>query len=76
MTEGDLRNAEARYRRAAARAEEARLYRNGIVGKALKQRWTHARISQATRSDPADPRTGLSRGRINQLSKADSKEAA
>lgn len=54
----ELKKAEARYRRAYSRAEEAREARNDAVRKALKAGWTHQRISEAT---------GLSRGRINQI---------
>lgn len=54
----ELKKAEARYRRAFSRAEEAREARNEAVRKALAAGWTHQRISEAT---------GLTRGRINQL---------
>lgn len=58
MTVDELRKAEARYRRASSRAEEAREARNEAVRKALADGWTHARIAEAT---------GLTRGRINQI---------
>jgi hypothetical protein len=58
LTAAELRKAEARYQRAVRRSEEARAARNAAVQAALKQGWTHARISEAT---------GLTRGRIGQL---------
>jgi hypothetical protein len=54
----ELKRAEARYRRASRRAEEAREARNETIREALAAGWTHARISEAT---------GLTRGRINQI---------
>lgn len=59
LTEADLRRAEARYMRATARAEEARAERNRLVLQALAAGWSHSRIAELT---------GLSRGRISQLS--------
>ena len=58
MTTDQLRKAEARYRRASRRAEEAREARNQAVCAALSAGWTHQRIADAT---------GLTRGRINQI---------
>jgi DNA-binding NarL/FixJ family response regulator len=58
MTGEELEKAEARYRRASARAETLRQARNAAVLEALAEGWTHAAISQAT---------GLSRGRISQI---------
>jgi hypothetical protein len=58
VTVEELKKAEARYRRAYSRAEEAREARNEAVRKALAEGWTHQAISDAT---------GLTRGRINQL---------
>lgn len=58
MTVDELKKAEARYRRASQRAEEAREARNATIRKALDEGWTHAKISEAT---------GLTRGRINQI---------
>jgi hypothetical protein len=58
MTVDELKKAEARYRRAFSRAEEAREARNAAVRAALAEGWTHQRISEAT---------GLTRGRINQI---------
>lgn len=58
MTVDELRKAEARFRRATQRAEEAREARNVAIRRALAAGWTHARISEAT---------GLTRGRINQI---------
>lgn len=58
MTAADLEHAELRYRKAAARAEEARDERNRLVRRALAEGWTHARIAEAT---------GLTRGRIGQM---------
>jgi CRP-like cAMP-binding protein len=59
MTPEAIRKAEARYQRAFRRSEEAREERNRLVREALAQGWTHARIAEAT---------GLSRGRISQIS--------
>lgn len=58
MTAEELRKAEARYKRAFARAEDAREDRNAAVRAALDAGWTHAAIAEAT---------GLTRGRINQI---------
>jgi hypothetical protein len=58
MTTDELRKAEARYKRASLRAEEAREARNRLVREALTEGWTHARIAEAT---------GLSRGRVGQI---------
>lgn len=63
MTADELRKADARYQRAFRRMEEAREDRNRRVGDALADGWTHARIAEAT---------GLTRGRIGQLSKLSS----
>jgi hypothetical protein len=57
-TADSLRNAERAYRRAAARAEEARAARNRAVWDALDEGWTHARIADAT---------GLTRARVGQI---------
>lgn len=57
-TTADLHRAEHRYRRASARAEEAREHRNALVLAALAAGWTHAAIAEAT---------GLSRGRVGQI---------
>lgn len=61
MTDAELRKAEARYRRASARAETARGERNRLVLDALEDGWTHARIAGVL---------GVTRGRVNQLAKA------
>jgi hypothetical protein len=58
VTADDLRKAEARYKRAVRRSEEAREARNALVRQALAEGWTHARIAEAT---------GLTRGRIGQM---------
>jgi hypothetical protein len=58
VTTDDLRKAEARYRRAFRRAEEARVERNRLILAALEAGWTHARIAEAT---------GMSRGRVSQI---------
>lgn len=58
MTADELRKAEVRYERAARRAEEAREARNAAVRAALADGWTHAQVAEAT---------GLSRGRVGQL---------
>lgn len=58
MTADELRKAEARYKRAAKRADEAREERNRLVRAALAEGWTHAKIAEAT---------GLTRGRIGQM---------
>jgi hypothetical protein len=58
VTAADLRKAEARYQRAAARAEHARYQRNAAVRAALAEGWTHAAIAEAT---------GLTRGRVGQI---------
>lgn len=60
MTAKELRDAEARYRRACQRAEALRLERNAMVLEALNAGWTHAQIAKAT---------GLTRGRVGQLAK-------
>lgn len=60
MTAEELRKAEARYRRASARSEQARQERNRLVREALAAGWTHKQIADAT---------GLTRGRVNQLAK-------
>lgn len=62
MTAAELHKAEARYKRAAVRAEDARRERNRIVRQALAAGWTHAAIAEAT---------GLTRGRIGQLGVTD-----
>ncbi len=61
MTATELRKAEARYKRASLRAEEARNARNAAVRAALAEGWTHAAIAEAT---------GLTRGRIGQIAAA------
>jgi transcriptional regulator with XRE-family HTH domain len=58
MTAAELRKAEARYQRAASRAEEARIERNRLIIEALAAGWTHARIAEAI---------GMSRGRVSQI---------
>lgn len=58
MTADELRKAEARYKQASLRAEEAREARNATVLRALADGWTHAAIADAT---------GLTRGRIGQI---------
>jgi hypothetical protein len=58
MTADLLRDAEAAYRAAFARAEELREERNALIRAALREGWTHARIAEAT---------GLTRGRIGQM---------
>jgi transposase len=54
----ELRNAEARYQRAFARYEQAREARNAAVTQALAEGMSQAQIARAT---------GLTRGRINQI---------
>jgi hypothetical protein len=61
MTAGELRRADAAYRTAARRYEQAREARNATVRQALAEGWTHARIADTL---------GLSRGRINQIKDA------
>jgi DNA-binding NarL/FixJ family response regulator len=58
VTAQELRKAEARYKRASLRAEEAREERNRFVREALAEGWTHARIAEET---------GLTRGRVGQI---------
>lgn len=58
MSADQLRDAEARYRRASKRAEEAREARNAAVCEALAKGWSHARIAEAT---------GLTRSRVGQI---------
>jgi transcriptional regulator with XRE-family HTH domain len=58
LTPDELRKAEARYQRAFARSEEARIERNRLILTALAAGWTHARIAEAT---------GMSRGRVSQI---------
>jgi DNA-binding NarL/FixJ family response regulator len=58
VTAQELRKAEARYKRASLRAEEAREERNRLVREALAEGWTHARIAEET---------GLTRGRVGQI---------
>ena len=58
MTASELRQAEARYRRAHGRAELERAARNTAVRQALAEGWTHQQIADAT---------GLTRGRIGQI---------
>lgn len=53
-----LKEAEARYQRAYARAEQARVERNAQVQEAIKAGWTHAQIAEAT---------GLTRSRVGQI---------
>lgn len=61
MTDAELRKAEARYRRAAAHADKARVERNDLVRAALRDGWTHDRIAKAIY---------LSRARVNQIAQA------
>jgi hypothetical protein len=58
MTAVELRTAEARYKRASLRYEEAREARNAAIRAALAEGWTHAQIAEET---------GLSRGRVGQI---------
>jgi CRP-like cAMP-binding protein len=58
MTRDELRQAEADYRAATDRTEQAREARNTAVRQALAGGWTHAQIAEAT---------GLTRGRIGQI---------
>lgn len=62
MTAGELRKIEARYQRASRRAEELRQERNAAIRQHLVDGCTHQWISDAT---------GLSRGRISQIAKAE-----
>ena len=59
IAEHELRDAEAAFRAASARADELREKRNRLVRAALSNGWTHARIARAT---------GLTRGRVGQIS--------
>jgi hypothetical protein len=56
VTADQLRQAEARYKRASSRADAMREQRNALVHEALTEGWTHAQIAEAT---------GLSRGRVS-----------
>jgi len=58
MTAKELRAVEARYQRAAQRAEDVRQERNAAVRAALDEGWTHAAVAAAT---------GLTRSRIGQI---------
>jgi DNA-binding NarL/FixJ family response regulator len=58
VTTDQLRKAEARYRRAFRRSDEARSARNAAVCAALAEGWTHAQIAEAT---------GLTRSRVGQI---------
>lgn len=58
VTKRKLEQAEATYRAAALRAEQNRQRRNALVGEAIAEGWTHARIADAT---------GLARSRVSQL---------
>ena len=58
MTGSELRKAEARYQRAFARSEDARLDRNRAVAKYRAAGWTYAKIAEET---------GLTRARIAQI---------
>lgn len=58
VTADDLKKAEARYQRAARRAEEARTARNRLLCAAIAAGWTHAQIAAAT---------GLTRSRVGQI---------
>lgn len=62
MTADELREAEARYKRAFRRAETERSARNRAVLEALADGWTHQAIKDAT---------GLSRARIGQIAHHD-----
>lgn len=61
MSEQEIRKAQARFERAFARSEAARAERDRLVGQALADGWTHARIAEAT---------GLTRGRVGQMAQA------
>jgi CRP-like cAMP-binding protein len=58
LTADDIRKAEARYQRASRRAEEALKARDALIEQAIADRWSHARIAEAS---------GLTRGRVGQL---------
>lgn len=58
MTAAELQQAEAAYRAAFLRSEEARAERNAAVRQALAEGWTHQQIADAT---------GLTRSRISQV---------
>lgn len=58
MTAEELQKAEARHKRAFARAETEREARNSAVRQAIEAGWTHAKIAEAT---------GLTRARVGQI---------
>ena len=60
-TSDELRKAEAAYRAASRRSEQAREARNAAVFAALDDGWTHAQIAQAAR---------MTRGRVGQIAQA------
>lgn len=61
MTSDELRKAEAAYRAASGRSEQAREARNAAVLAALNEGWTHAQIARAA---------GMTRGRVGQIAQA------
>lgn len=58
ISEQELRDAEAAFRAASARADELRAGRNRLVRAALADGWTHARVARAL---------GLTRARVHQI---------
>ena len=64
ITEQELRDAEAAFRAASARADDLRAGRNRLVRAALADGWTHARIARAM---------GLTRGRVGQIAMQEGK---
>lgn len=64
ISEQELRDAEAVFRAASARADELREGRNRLVRAALAGGWTHARIARVT---------GLTRGRVGQIAMQEGK---
>lgn len=58
-TEAELRKAERAHQLASVKATNARLKRDLLICEALLAGWTHQKIADAT---------GLTRGRINQIS--------
>jgi ribosome-binding protein aMBF1 (putative translation factor) len=60
VTSAQLRRAEARHRRAAVAAEEARRARNEIVRKAAREGWSQAELAHTL---------GLTGSRVGQICK-------
>jgi len=58
MTANELRQAERRFQRRSALAEQAREQRNDLIRQAIRAGWTHGQVADAT---------GLTRGRVNQI---------